>query len=373
MDIELVTDPAEAAALLAAFEETLLGLDVERGDGERYVREAALVQVGVPGRCVLLDAVALGDLSPLAVYLRDRVAILHAIENDLEPLDNAGVVLAPNGSVADEDVADTAIAAALLGLPTGLGPLLNEVLGVELDGDKGRMQRADWEARPLTEEMISYAAEDVVHLPQLWEELGRRLRETDRHRWYVQELEATIRYARTENRSWRKTRGVGRLDGHGRAVLRELWSEREAIARELDRAPQRVARDEALVAMAAEAPESRGGLKGAGLRSAQIREHGARFLQAVRRGAQSPDEPSATGHRRADDEDHAAYDRMRRRRSEIARELGIDPGVLCPNRLLWSATLAGPESEEELADAGGLRPWQREVLGEALWKAYRSE
>lgn len=363
--------PDDAVSALSAIDEAAVGVDVERGDGERYVRAAALVQVGVAGRCVLLDAVAMDDLTPLQQLLDERLAILHAIQNDLEPLDNAGVVLAPEGSVVHEAVADTAVAAALLGLPTGLGPLLAAVLEVELTADKERLQRADWEARPLSEEMIHYAAEDVVHLPELWQRLDDDLHEAGRREWYEQELAATVHHARTETRSWRRTKGVGRLDGHGRAILRELWSEREAIAREHDIAPQRVARDEALIALAESAPDSRGGLEGAGLRRHQLRDHGARLLHAVKRGAQSPDEPSATGLRRATEEDQTAYDRMRRRRSEVAKRLGIDPGVLCPNRLLWRATLADPEDADELAEAGELRPWQREVLADELWAAYR--
>jgi ribonuclease D len=68
-----------------------VGVDVERADSARYHRRAALVQVGVAGTCVLLDAVRLDELADLDAFLADRRVVLHALENDLEPLDVLGV------------------------------------------------------------------------------------------------------------------------------------------------------------------------------------------------------------------------------------------------------------------------------------------
>lgn len=343
----------------------LVGVDVERSDGLRYFRSASLIQVGVAGRCVLLDADALPELPELSAFLDDRRAVLHALENDLDSLEAASVDVG--------DVADTAVAAALLGLPTGLGPLLAEVLGVELSADKERFQRADWSQRPLPDDMIAYAAGDVVHLPALWRELERRLEETGRLAWYEQELAATVVAAGEDRRSWRRTKGVGRLDGHGRAILRELWETREDIARTEDVAPQRIARDEVLIALAADPPSSRGVLSDRGLRRRQIRDWGDRLLEAVRRGASSEDEPAPSGSRRSTDDDRAAYDRMRRARAEVADELGLDSGVLCPSRVLWTAVLSDPEDPQALCDAAGLRPWQCDLLRDRLWEAYRPQ
>jgi ribonuclease D len=371
VDIRLVTDPADAAEALADITDPIVGVDVERSDGGRYFRGAALVQVGAGERCVALDPLAMADLSPLARFLRPRLAVLHAIENDLDPLDDEAVILAGDGEDAHEHVADTAIAAALLGLPTGLDTLLAEVLGVELTGDKERFQRADWTQRPLGDAMLAYAAGDVVHLPGLWAALDARLDDAARPGWYEQELAETVTTSREQERSWRRTRGAGRLDGHGRAVLRELWEQREAIARDEDVAPQLVARDDALVELASDPPDSMGVLSRSGLRGRQVRAYGQRLLDAARRGSSRPDEPSLTGLRRATDEDRAAQNRMRKARARVAREVGIDPGVLCPSRVLTDAVLSDPEEPEELCDAAGLRPWQRELLRDELWDAFR--
>ncbi|MBS3940253.1 MAG: hypothetical protein KG028_04755, partial [Actinobacteria bacterium] len=194
----------EVAAALQTVAADVVGVDVERADADRYFRRAALVQVGVDGRCLLLDGVTLDTMPDLDVFLdAGRVAVLHAIENDLEPL-------AAKGVVADR-VADTAVAAALLGLPTGLGGLLEAVLGVRLTADKEAYQRADWAERPLSPGMSAYAAGDVVHLPALWNDLAARLDATGRRHWYEQELEATIQRAIEPSRDWTKVKGSGRL------------------------------------------------------------------------------------------------------------------------------------------------------------------
>ncbi|MBW3562519.1 MAG: HRDC domain-containing protein [Actinobacteria bacterium] len=364
MRTELVEDPARVTSALRQVDEPTVGVDVERGDGERYFRAAALVQVGVEDRCVLVDAVRIPDLGDLSRFLAGRLAVFHAIENDVEPLESAGVRL--------DQVADTQVAAQMLGLPFGLSSLLEELLDVTLTEDKSRLQRADWEARPLTDEMIAYAAGDVIHLPHLWDVLQRQLKAAGRTAWYEQELEATLEHARIDTRSWDRTSGLGRLDGHGRAILRAVWEERERIARDEDVAPQRIARDDALVDIAETDPGSRGGLADH-LRGRQVREWGGALLAAAKAGSSRPDEPRPSEHRPPTDEDRSAYERMRKERARIAEEIGMDPGVLCPSRVLWPAVLSDPHGPDELCEAAGLRPWQREVLGDRLWDALRDE
>lgn len=362
MDLRFVAHHSALGAALDLVDEPVVGIDVERADGQRYFKAAALVQVGTGGRCVLVDGIALDELGSLDCFLAGRLVVFHALENDLGPLEAL--------QVRPACVADTSVAAALLGLPTGLRTLLAEVLGVRLNPDKERLQRADWSARPLNEEMIAYAAEDVVHLAALWAELERRLQETGRHDWYEQELAAVIQRTRDHRRSWTTTKGLGRLDDRGRAVLRAVWEERERIARGEDVAPQRIARDECLVAIAEDPPQSLTVLAQRGLRGHQARRYGDGLLAAVHRGVAAHREPSASVLRSSTNNDRATYDRLRQARARVAERCGISSGVLCPSRLLWRAVLADPHDGAELCTVAGLRPWQTQLLLEALWSAY---
>ena len=364
LDIDLVDDPSRLAAALATVDEEVVGVDVERADADRYFRSAALIQVGVPGRCVLVDSHLIDDLSTLDAFFAERTVILHALENDLVPLANA--------DVAVPHVHDTAIAASVLGIPIGLDPLLQELLDVSLTSDKSRFQRADWEQRPLPDDMAAYAAGDVVHLPELWRRIEQQLREAGRYDWYEQELAYVIERTWEDTRDWERTKGASRLSPQQRAVLKHVWERRESLAREHDIAPQRLVRDDTLTSWASEPPSDVDEvIKRAGRRRKMVSRHVDDLLDAIEEGVEAEPEERETSGRRWSDEDRAAYDAMRRARAARADELGLDPGVLCPSKTLWGAVAGDPQSPQELCDLAGLRPWQAELLDDVLWQAYQ--
>lgn len=362
-----VTVADDARTLRATLDDlaglSVVGVDVERADSDRYWRAAALIQVGGEGRVALVDPLNVEDLMPLRDFLGTRMTILHAMDNDLAPLDAAG---ANPGRVED-----TAVAAAVLGLPTGLSDLLEGQLGVELTGDKQSMQRANWAARPLTEDMITYAADDVVHLPQLWTELNRQLVETGRAWWYVEERDwVRGQPAAEERRHWTRTRGVARLDAQARARARSLWETRERLARDTDTAPGRILADKTLVELATDPVERLRDLARRGVRRSAVKRFGPALVDAL-------DEPGAVDgvprRRRMSEESRELVDRLRTLRSARAKELGLDPGVLCPNRVLAGGVLSEPRTPLELREALGLRRWQWEQVGAGFCEALEVE
>jgi ribonuclease D len=195
-DITLIEDPRAVPHALADLDLPVVGVDVERADSDRYFRHAALVQVGGPGRCILLDGMVLDDLTELDAYLSTRLTVLHAASNDVVPLAAKGVRPAR--------LVDTAVAAGVLGLPIGLEALLTEELGLTISGEKESFQRADWSRRPIPEPMRAYAAGDVIHLPALWDRLAAKLDATGRFSWFEQELAAALENAVTDTRDWRR-------------------------------------------------------------------------------------------------------------------------------------------------------------------------
>ncbi|CAN5203357.1 ribonuclease D [soil metagenome] len=334
-----------------------VGIDVERADWNRYYRAAALIQVGGDGRVALVDPMALQDLAPLHDFCAGRVVVLHALENDVGPMQSVGV---------DPTVIhDTAIAAAILGMPMGLETLLHEVLDVTLASDKAAMQRADWEKRPMTDEMLSYAAGDVADLPRLWGILEAKLHEADRWDWYVEEVAAIISQPNVEQRrDWQRTKGVGRLDPMARARAKALWEAREDLARDTDTAPGRIVNDKVLVDLALTPPGNLRELGRRGVRRQAVKTFGEDIVQALQTTATPV--PVERAGRRSTDADRELSDLLRARRSEIAEEVGLDAGMLCPSRHLLKAVMSDPQSPEELREALGLRDWQWNLLAEAF-------
>ncbi len=362
--ITLVDDRARVRPALAALDLPVVGVDVERADADRYFRHAALVQVGGPDACVLLDGMALDDMADLQEHLATRLTVLHAASNDVVPLAAKGV--------EPPQLVDTAIAAAVLGLPMGLGALLGEVLGLTLDGDKEAFQRADWSKRPIPPEMQDYAAGDVVHLPELWRVMADRLDASGRTAWFEQELIANLSNAMTDTRDWRRVRGVGRLAPSQQTIARSLWRRREDIARSEDIAPNLLLHDEVIIALSVEPPRTAAQLaRRARRRRRMLPEHAERFLEVVVEAGQTDPPAPDPDRRRWTDRDTRAFDRLREARSKVAETLGIEAGVLCASKTLKDAVRSDPDDAEALSAAAGLRPWQQELLGDVLWRAYR--
>jgi ribonuclease D len=361
MQPRLVDRPADLPAALADIADLdPVGVDVERADWDRYWRRAALIQVGGDGRVALVDPMTIDDLAALHHYLDERLVVLHAMENDLAPLKAAGV--------RPSAVADTAVAAGILGLPVGLEALLHDLLGITLESDKQAMQRADWEARPLDAEMLWYAAEDVADLPALWELLRDRLESAGRLAWYEEEIEAQLAQPAVEDRRhWARVKGIGRLDPDGQGRARALWEVREQLAQDTDTAPGRILNDKVLIGLAQDPPPTARDLVRRGLRRQAARRFSTDLMEALDGATPLP---ARRRDRRVTDADRKLAETLRETRAEVANDLGIDPGLLCPNRTLMTAVLTDPETPAALKEALGLRDWQWAQVGDRFSEAF---
>src|SRR5512134_3450456 len=179
----ILIERAEALASLARrlAANPRIALDTEAASFHRYVDRVYLVQLSSPAETALVDPLAVQDLSPVGALLSDPAVekIFHDADYDLRILDR-------DYGFRARRLWDTRIAAQLAGEPAfGLGALLEKYFGIRLSK---KLQRADWSQRPLTPEMIEYAAADTAHLPDLRDLLERRLRELSRLAWAEEEF-----------------------------------------------------------------------------------------------------------------------------------------------------------------------------------------
>src|SRR3954453_7937232 len=264
-----------------------LGIDTEfMGEG-RYRPLLCLVQVAVEeedgsGRVEVPDPLA-GDLDPgpLAAVLADPgvEVVMHAGRQDV-PL------LRREWRTDVRNVFDTQVAAGFAGRRAQLGyeALLAELLGVRL---RKSASFTRWDQRPLSEEQLGYAREDVLHLLQLTDALQAQLSERGRLEWAREECRALedVSDERDADAIFGRLPRINSLDPAQRAVARELVEWREAVAREGDRPVPSVLPDAALVEIAKRRPQSMERLAQIrGLNEGTLRRRGPAIVGVVERG-----------------------------------------------------------------------------------------
>src|SRR5438046_274533 len=129
----------------------------------------------------------------------------------------------------------------------GHGNLVNQLLGVQLA--KGETL-TEWRDRPLTQQQIRYAFDDVRYLLPLWRRLAKRLESSGRGDWAREEFVRLAEHAAPAEPAmdkWRKLRGLGALDRRRLAVVRELYRWRTELAARSDRPPRVLVRDDLLI------------------------------------------------------------------------------------------------------------------------------
>jgi ribonuclease D len=377
----VITTPealAHAAAAIASGTGPI-AVDAERASGFRYSQRAYLVQLRRAGAgTALVDPVPFGgDLTPLAPALAGPEWVLHAANQDLPCLTEAG--LAPSR------LFDTELAGRLAGLPrVGLGPMVEQLLDLSLEKGHGA---ADWSRRPLPEDWLVYAALDVEVLVELRDVLAGMLAEQGKLEWALQEFEAVRTAGPPAPRAepWRRTSGIHKIrKPTALAVVRALWEARDKLAAERDIAPGRVLPDAAIVDAAAHVPASPEALAAMpvfrGRAQRRLTSYWWSAIDAAVRlsprelpvGSPPSDGPPPVS--RWADRDPEAAARLAAARAAVAA-IGEDRTVPVENLLLpdllrricWT-----PPEDGDVAAAlrrGGAREWQVDLLADALAEA----
>ncbi|MHB1950333.1 MAG: ribonuclease D [Acidiferrobacteraceae bacterium] len=326
-----------------------VAIDTEFLRTRTFHPKLCLLQVAVPGGVYCVDPLAL-EIDPLLQALEGpAVKIGHALRQDLEILHQIrGRLPAP--------LADTQIAAMLLGYDdqTGYAALVQAELGVTLDK---RHTRTDWSRRPLSEDQLHYAGNDVRHLPPLHDRLRARLVACDRLGWFEQEcarLLSAAQYEDTVASAAARFSYAHRLAPEAQAALWALIRWREETARRTNRPRRWVIGDDVLVRIASLRP----------VRAQQLHTVRGFAPQAMRFSEGLLD---ALAGARADDgkglwetplplteQERVRFDALTALVQKKARALGIVASVLATRRDLEAAARGVPGA----LDSG----WRRDAL-----------
>jgi ribonuclease D len=365
--------PAE----LARFADSLAGsaaiaLDTESDSLHHHVEKVCLVQIATDrGRGVLVDPLALKDLSPLAPVMADpRIAkVLHGADYDVTTMKR-------DFGFRFAGLFDTMIAARMLGRPQiGLQALALAELGITLSKES---QRDDWSRRPLTPKQEAYALADVSHLLALQARLVDELRRLGRLAWVVEESDAVAalepaRRGRDPD-AYQKVKGIRRLSRRQQAVIRELHGWREDLAEKTDVPAFKLLASEALIELAERSPRTPAELAAVRGLSPRARAGGAELLRAIERGLALPEADlprlSAVPPRPVVSEEvRRRIELLRAWRTREAARLAVDISVVLPQRLLERLAQAAPRELAALGEIEGLRRWRIDAFGADLVSA----
>ncbi|MGA9110058.1 MAG: ribonuclease D [Smithella sp.] len=186
----------------------VLSIDTEY-DSFRYFREIlCLIQIHANNTTYVFDPLENLNLSFLGKYFDNQriVKILHAADNDIR-------LLRRDYKFNFKNIFDTHRAALLLGFQQlSLEKMIKEFVGVELKKNK-KIQRSRWDSRPLTEEQLEYAVQDVIYLPALYEKQSAALG--------IKDLKdaATEAFVKIADTNWREKR----LDRHGHTKIKGYY------------------------------------------------------------------------------------------------------------------------------------------------------
>jgi len=230
-------------------------VDAERASGFRYSARAYLLQLKrTHGGLHLIDPIPFGPGHKLFIDLNNLLntdeVILHASTQDLPCLRELGL--------NPVKLFDTELAGRIAGLPrVGLGPLLESIMGVLLAKEHSA---ADWSARPLPKEWLTYAALDVELLVELRNHMYKILEDAKKLPWALEEFASILKAPPAPPRvdPWRRTSGMHKIKRRDQlAVIKSLWIARDEIASKQDIAAGKLLNDSAIVELAIAVPTTK--------------------------------------------------------------------------------------------------------------------
>src|SRR6202140_1396787 len=347
-----------------------LALDTEGASFHRFLDRIYLLQISTREHSAIIDPLPIGSPAKLGQLLESKAVevIFHDADYDLR-------LLHQDYGWHVTNIFDTRIASQLLGIKSfGLAALLDQYFDVKLDK---KHQRADWSMRPLTPDMLQYAAQDTRYLLQLKDQMRAQLERRGRLHWAEEEfgrLEGTRWEVEESMEGFLRLKGARDVSRRELAVLREVANWRDTVAAQLDRATFRVVGNEALFEIARRAPKNAtelGTIKG--MPKGMIERAGADIISAIRRGMEAPEAELPNFPKRSrwnkDRDFSEKVNRIKAVRDGSATRLELDPGVLCSRERLENVARSGAKTIDDLSAVPDLRKWQIEEMGEGFVRA----
>ena len=232
-------------------------IDTEFLHEKTYYPQLCLIQLATRTQEAIIDPFAPLDLKALVELLTDEeiMKVFHAGEQDR-------IILFQMLGTPVHPVFDLQRAVLLLGFShqVSLMAIVRHYCNVNLK--KGESY-SDWAQRPLTEEQLNYAIDDVRYLPTVYQKVTQELRDCGRLSWLNEDfkaLEDESCYLINDREVWRRLKGAATLKGQQISIAREICSWRELTARKKDLPKKWVLSDDLVLEICRRSPDTPEGL-----------------------------------------------------------------------------------------------------------------
>lgn len=341
-----------------------VAVDTESNSLHAFREQVCLLQFSSRKADYLVDPLALDDLSLLApLFANPKIEkVFHAAEYDL-------ICLRRDFGFSFVNLFDTMQAARVLGYPAvGLDRLLGDKFGVKMDK---RHQKANWAARPLSQEQIHYARLDTHYLFILRDALEQELREKERLHFALEDFSRACLMdepkQKSNGASWERFSARKDLSLRELTVISFLCKWRDREAEKLNRPPYKVVMDDVFVALAKNPPEQKVDLSAAGLSEKQIKLWGDQVLNAIRRGTDAP----LVERKQAERKNDAVLRRLEKLkawRKTTGLEIRVESDIILPKLYLGLLSENPPKTLDELRDLMKDTPSRAEKYGVQILK-----
>jgi len=288
--IEYINKPEQLGDLCKRIElASWVAVDTEFLREKTYYPKFCLLQLASPDWVACVDPLAIKDLDKLfeALYDPKVIKVFHSCRQDLE------IFYQFTGRVPTP-IFDTQIAAPLLGFneSTGYGMLVSSFLNVNLNKAH---TRADWSARPLSQDEVQYAADDVIYLCEIYQKMVSQLTKLGRLDWLKEDFTALENIAQYETHpqdAWLRVKGKSKLTGKQLSIIQAIAKWREETAQKENRPKNWLLRDELLFDFAKFQPETLGNLaKIRGINERTVNYYGKELCELIKTAKTTPPIP----------------------------------------------------------------------------------
>lgn len=230
----------------------VVAFDTEFVSESTYRPELGLLQFATDERSVAVDPLAIGDLSLWWEIMSDdqTTVVVHGGQAEIR------FCLQLIGK-APQKLYDIQLAEGFRGrsYPLSYAAVVQRVLNQHVDSSQ---TRTDWLRRPLSNDQLRYALEDVEHVLSIWRRQTEWLAKHGRLDWVSSEIQRMIDDIVTDDAMapWHRLSGTHKLSRRELAVLQKLatWREEEAAFR--NRPVRRILRDDLVIDLAKRKPQT---------------------------------------------------------------------------------------------------------------------